>query len=80
MQDIYVWYELQGKSPDEIVSGFPQLSLADVYAAMAYFWDHRDEILLEMREQEALVEQMRPEFPSKLPDSPRIGGDAFPSR
>jgi uncharacterized protein (DUF433 family) len=36
VQDIYVWYELQGKSADEIVSRFPQLSLADVFAALTY--------------------------------------------
>ena len=39
VQDIYQWHELQGKSPDEIVSSFPQLTMADVYAALAYFWD-----------------------------------------
>ncbi|HEX4956354.1 MAG TPA: hypothetical protein VF017_23450 [Thermoanaerobaculia bacterium] len=31
--DIAVWYELQGLSPDEIVSAQPTLSLADLYAA-----------------------------------------------
>ncbi|MBI4578146.1 MAG: DUF433 domain-containing protein [Planctomycetes bacterium] len=80
VQDVYVWHELQGKSPDEIVSSFPQLTLADVYAALAYFWDHRDEILLEMREQEDLVEQMKAQFPSKLADRPGAQGNAIPSR
>lgn len=80
VQDVYVWHELQGKSPDEIVSSFPQLTLADVYAALAYFWDHRDEILREMREQEELFEQMKAQHPSKLPSRPGAKGDAFPSR
>lgn len=43
--DIYVWHELNGMSPDEIVSRFPQLSLADVYAALSDFWDHRELVL-----------------------------------
>src|SRR5262249_4437535 len=44
VQDIYVWHELQGKTPDEIVSDFPQLTLADVHAALAYYWDNREAI------------------------------------
>ena len=34
VQDIYVWHDLQGLSADEIVSRFPNLTLADVYAAL----------------------------------------------
>jgi uncharacterized protein (DUF433 family) len=66
VQDIYVWHELQGKSPDEIVNSFPQLTLADVYAALAYFWDNREEILRQMKEQDEFVERMKKENPSKL--------------
>ena len=44
MQDLVSWHETDGFSPDEIVSRFPQLTLADVYAALSYYWDHRDEI------------------------------------
>ena len=66
VQDIYQWHEKQGKSPDEIVSSFPQLQLADVYAALAFFWDHRDEILTQIKEEESLVTQMKGEVPSKV--------------
>lgn len=78
VQDIYVWHDLQGKSADEIVSAFPQLSLADVYAALAYFWSHRDEILAQMKQGEELVEAMKQQFPSKLKDrlTPMDAGDA----
>ena len=68
VQDVYAWHELQGRSPGEIVSAFPQLTLADVYAALAHFWDHRDEILAQMKQQDDAVEQSRGMFPSKLPD------------
>jgi uncharacterized protein (DUF433 family) len=43
--DVYVLHELKGKSPDEIIEAYPQLTLADVYAALAYLWDNRQEIL-----------------------------------
>jgi uncharacterized protein (DUF433 family) len=59
VQDIYVWHELQGKSADEIVSDFPELSHADVYAAMAYFWDNRDEIKRQMNDDVDFIAQMK---------------------
>jgi uncharacterized protein (DUF433 family) len=57
VQDIVLWTE-QGQSPDEIVTDFPQLSLADVHAALAYYFDHRDEIERHIRETDELVERM----------------------
>lgn len=71
VQDIYVWHERQGQSPDEIVSQFKQLTLADVYAALAYFWDHRDEILQQMADETALYEKMKQQNPSLLAEKLR---------
>src|SRR5207244_2230923 len=68
VQDIYVWHELQGRSPDEIVSAFGQLTLADVYGALAYFWDHRDEILEQMKQEDQMVDQSKAHFASKIPE------------
>jgi uncharacterized protein (DUF433 family) len=80
VQDVYVWHERQGQGPDEIVSRFPQITLADVYAALAYFWDHREEILREMDEQDRVVEQAKARYPSKLPAKAggTGGNDALP--
>ena len=66
VQDIYVWHELQGQSADEIVSSFPHLTMADVYAALSYYWDHRDEIQRQMDEATAFVEQMKQKHSSPL--------------
>lgn len=44
---------------DEIVSGYPQLTLADVYAALAYYHSHRDEIQGHMRADEKFVDNLR---------------------
>jgi uncharacterized protein (DUF433 family) len=66
VQDIYVWHELQGKTPDEIVSEFPQLSLADVHAALSYYWDNREEMQRQMKEAEVLIDTMKQKYPSKL--------------
>ncbi len=75
VQDIYVWHELQGQSPDEIASRFPQLSLADIHAALAYYWDNPGEIDQEMARADELLERMRRAAPSPLEEKLR-GTDA----
>lgn len=42
------------------------LSLADIYAALSYFFDHRAEIMEAIQEEEDLVNQAKKRFPSKL--------------
>jgi uncharacterized protein (DUF433 family) len=44
VQDVVIWHEHRGMSVDEIIEQFPDISRADVYAALAYYWDHKDEI------------------------------------
>jgi len=58
VQDVLLWTE-QGQSPDQIVADFPQLSLADVYAALAYYHDHREQIDRQIREDDELVARMK---------------------
>ena len=36
-------YEHSGYSPDEIAEFYPDLSLADIHAALSYYYDHVDE-------------------------------------
>src|SRR5207248_1395632 len=59
VQDIYAQAEIHGRAPEEIVEGLPHLTLGQVHAALAYFFDHRDEILCEMREDQAFANQLR---------------------
>jgi uncharacterized protein (DUF433 family) len=67
VHDIAIWHERMGLAADEIVSRYPQLTLAGVYAALAYYHDHREQIDGEMDDLRLLVEEMRRQFPSKLP-------------
>ena len=66
VQDIYVWHELQGRTPEEIVTDFPQLSLADVHAGIAYYHDHKDEIEADVATEKDFAEAMKQTRPSKL--------------
>lgn len=56
--DIHVWHDLEGRRPEEIVAAFPQVSVADVYAALAYYLDHRDEVERQIAEGDDLAKQM----------------------
>jgi uncharacterized protein (DUF433 family) len=62
--DIVVWHEHQGMTPDDIVSHVPSLTLAEVHAALAYYFDHMTEIREEMRTERELVEKFRGNHPS----------------
>jgi len=81
VQDIVLWTEC-GQSPDQIVADFPQLSLADVYAALAYYHDHREEIDQQVREDDEFVAQLKAQNGPGLLDRLRgsgARGDSLPS-
>ena len=59
VQDVSVMAEVEGKSPDQIVQALPHLTLAQVHAALSYYFNHRDAIAREMREDEEFVRQWR---------------------
>ena len=57
--DIVIWHEQQGLTPDEIVSQLPSITLADVHAALAYYYDHREAIQDEIRVEREEAEESR---------------------
>lgn len=67
VQDIYVWHELMGKSPDQIVAEYSFLSLAQVHSALAYYYDHAEEIRQQVERGREEAERIRVENPAKLP-------------
>ena len=72
VEDIAIWHEKLGFSPREIVAQYPNLGLADVYAALAYYHDHREAIDLQIREQETQGADRKPsplQAPSKSASS-----------
>lgn len=71
VMDIVVWHERRGYTPDEIVDMFPGITLADVHAAMAYYFDHREEIEADLRQEAETAESVRARFPSKLQEKLR---------
>ena len=83
VQDIVVWHDLLGMSPEEIIARCPGLGLADVYAALAYYHDHAEEIRGHIAEDEALADALKAQTSSKLAQKLTTrdgGGDPAPPR
>ena len=51
-------HERFGLTVDQIADNF-DLTLAEVHAALAYYFDHRDEIDARLRDDEAVEEELR---------------------
>jgi uncharacterized protein (DUF433 family) len=66
VQDIVIWHEMMGLSPDEIVYHYPSITLADVYAALAYYHDHLEEIRQNIQESEEFAQELAQKTPSLL--------------
>jgi uncharacterized protein (DUF433 family) len=66
VEDVAIWHERLGMSPDEIVSAYPSITLSDVHAALAYYYEHRERIDAAIREGEQFVAQMRAQAPPSL--------------
>ena len=53
-----------GMCPDEIVYHYPSITLADVYAALAYYYDHMQEIMQQIEEGDAFARELEAKTPS----------------
>jgi len=71
VQNIAVWHERLGQSADEIAAQH-DLTLADVYAALAYYYDHRAEIDQAIQDDDAFLAELHQHTPAKL--SEKLGG------
>jgi uncharacterized protein (DUF433 family) len=65
VEDIAIWHVKLGKAVDEICTEY-DLSLAEVYAALAYYFDHQVEIDRHIKETDAFVKALRASSPSIL--------------
>ncbi len=63
--DVALWHIQQGISVDEIVAEY-DLTHAQVYAALTYYFDHKSEVDKQSAEDSIQAESLRTQFPSKL--------------
>jgi uncharacterized protein (DUF433 family) len=65
IEGIAIWHLRLGKTVDEICAEY-DLSLAEVQAALAYYYDHQAEIERQINEGDAFLKALRDSSPSKL--------------
>ncbi len=65
VKQIAIWHEFMGLGADEIATAY-DLALSDIYAALSYFFDHREEVMQAMQAEEDLVAELKNRFPSKV--------------
>src|SRR5579871_3126462 len=59
VRHIAVEHNVWKKPPEAIQKDFPQLTLGQIYAAIACYCDHQEQIDTEIAEEERVAEQMR---------------------
>lgn len=59
VQDVVICYERRGMSPEEIVYNHPNLTLADVHAALAYYYAHGEEIRRDIEQDETYTREIQ---------------------
>ena len=70
VENIAIWHERMGWSVDEICSQY-ELSLGQVYAALSYYFEYREEIDQRIKASEENIESLRAENPSILEEKLR---------
>lgn len=57
--ELVLAYLAHGWSPEELHFQFPHLTLGQIHSALAYYWDHREELDQDIRRRLESVEQTR---------------------
>ena len=63
VQDIAIEHEWQALAPEEICQQHPGLTLAEVYAALSYYYEHHGEIQAEIEADRAFADRFQHQDP-----------------
>jgi uncharacterized protein (DUF433 family) len=67
VKHVYTWVERMGMTPAQVVAEYPHLTMAQIHAALAYYWSHCDEIQQDIENEEKPVADLRAKAePSKI--------------
>lgn len=59
VKHVYIWVERMGMTPSQVVADYPHLTMAQVHAALAYYWSHPQEIHEDLDNEEKLVAELK---------------------
>jgi uncharacterized protein (DUF433 family) len=63
---IAMYHEEEGWSPEEIVKQLPTITLADVHAALAFYYDNPEMMEAERSADERFYDELKERYPSRL--------------
>jgi uncharacterized protein (DUF433 family) len=66
VRHVVIQHSAWNQSPQQIREAYPQLSLGQIYAALAYYCDHQEPIDAEIAAADRLVEELRAQHPNPL--------------
>jgi len=66
VKDVVDWYDGMGWSVSTILEEFPHLTPAGIHAALAYYWDNKDELEAKWAADDAEDEEYMRRNPSRL--------------
>lgn len=64
--DVVAEIEFLKKTPDELVEAHPNLTLAQIYAALSYYYENLEEMKKKLREDEELISKIKEKYLSKV--------------
>jgi uncharacterized protein (DUF433 family) len=67
VMDVVVWHEMRGYTAAQVVEMFPGITRADVHAALAYYFDHVEEIDNDFRNDEEWAKWAEANLTSLIP-------------
>lgn len=69
VKHVFRWVEEAGMTPAQVVEAYPQLTRAQVHAALAYYWSHAADIDADIEAEERLVAELKAQAgPSRFQD------------
>jgi uncharacterized protein (DUF433 family) len=76
VMDIVGWHERRGYTVAQVLAMFPGITRADVHAALAYYYDHVEEIEGDFRNDREWADWAEANLPSLIPTEmkEKLGG------
>lgn len=70
VKHVYTWVERMGMTPAQVVAEYPHVTMAQIHAALAYYWSHRGEIHQDIEDEQKLIADLiSKQTPSKIQEA-----------
>ena len=61
--DLVTSQQAYGWSPEELAFQYPHLTMGQIHSALAYYWDHQEELDEDMARREAFADELQRKAP-----------------